>query len=183
MSDHDEATTVRAVAEAHGQVQPDPESYTTAELVEWLKATAVTDGDRAALALLTLHGRWLDRADWRTWCITVIDQPDGRRVAFIEYAAWRKGLADYVRYQSGSGEGMPFGLHHSESGAVMAEMVMWVRDNPINLRKLDLPNTRNVVEAVAILCGYPMREVVGGVWPLEPVPWIGDLAGLGDVAD
>lgn len=155
---------VRAVLARHGRPpQPDPGSYGAAELVAWLSVTAYSPGDRAALELLASHRGWLEREDWRTLCVVVVDAC-GRRSAVVDWPAWAQALEDYRRYQdapAAAREGMPVGLHHSDTAAVVAHMALWLSRDPLGLRRLDLVNTRRVASAVATACGHSPGLVFG----------------------
>lgn len=200
MSDDRSKGIIRTVVEAQGVTeQPAPDSYSTDELVEWLRAT--TYGMRsheAALEFLAGHGNWVSRYDWRERCITIVESPDGKRIAFLEWEQWRVGLDEAMAREVYAAQNpdrleaealaaavlnMPAGLEASSSARTAAEFAMWLHLDPLGMRRFDMFNTRAAVGALALLCGHDMRAVTGGAWPVEPVPWIGFLVPSGDVGD
>lgn len=134
-------------------VQPDPASYSTAVLVEWLNRAAMGQRERlAAIALLYGPSGWLHRSDWRAECLTVV--PDGEQsLAFIEWDRWDTALGDW---SAGHGEG----LHHGTSGRRMFEMARWMWNDPFQLTGLDAFASRRLLRSLAVLTGHP--------WEISP---------------
>ena len=132
-------------------VQPDPASYGVDDLAGWLRRAAQVDaspGGLAAVEFLCRSRTWLTREDWRRLCITVAGDGDTRE-AWILWGLWGGAL------ESGA-------LHHGDSARTVFEVARWLREDPFQLARLDLPNTRALLAAVAVACGWD-EDAVGGV--------------------
>jgi hypothetical protein len=142
--------------------QPDPASYDRARLVGWLTAAAAGQRSRlAAIHFLNETGSWIDRADWRDRCVTVVGHGGPfEPAAFIEWEQWGMALAENAEYERARlahelFDGIQVGLTASHHERRTFALVRWLWHDSADAGGLDVPTAAALLSSVAILTDCP----------------------------